>query len=316
MMDRTDRHYRYFFRQISKKTLLYSEMIHANAILHGAREYLLSYSPAEKPLALQLGGDNPKTLAQCAKIAEDLGYDEVNLNVGCPSERVQHGSFGACLMADPQRVADCVVAMRAACSLPITVKHRIGIDTNDSYEDMHHFVTTVAASGCDRFSVHARAAWLKGLSPKENREVPPLRYAEVYRLKREHLELVIEINGGITTLQSAKEHLRQTDAVMIGRAAYDEPFLFAYADELFFGEQNPVQSRAEVVQGMLGYVTDWVKSGGRLHDISRHMLGLFTGLPNGRAWRRVISTQASKPGAGAEVLLAALQEVQARLARP
>jgi tRNA-dihydrouridine synthase A len=283
MMDRTDRHYRYFFRQISKKTLLYSEMIHANAILHGDRDYLLGYSPAERPLALQLGGDNPKTLAQCAKIAEDV---------------------------------DCVMAMRAACSLPITVKHRIGIDTNDSYEDMHHFVTTVAASGCDRFSVHARAAWLKGLSPKENREVPPLRYAEVYRLKREHPELVIEINGGITTLQSAKEHLRQTDAVMIGRAAYDEPFLFAYADELFFGEQNPVQSRAEVVQGMLGYVTDWVKSGGRLHDISRHMLGLFTGLPNGRAWRRVISTQASKPGAGAEVLLAALQEVQARLARP
>jgi tRNA-dihydrouridine synthase A len=316
MMDRTDRHYRYFFRCISKETLLYTEMIHANAILHGDRERLLGYSLEEKPLALQLGGDNPQTLAACAKIAEEWGYDEVNINVGCPSERVQHGSFGACLMADPQRVADCVSEMRAACSLPVTVKHRIGIDHQDKYEDMNRFVSIVKEAGCDRFSVHARAAWLKGLSPKENREIPPLRYEEVHRLKREHPDLIIEINGGITSLTAAREQLSFVDAVMIGRAAYDDPYLFAVADEHFFGASNPTKTRAEVVESMASYVNKHVAHGGRLHDISRHMLGLFAHQPKARSWRRVISTLSSKPNANAEVLRSALAESEPSRGRP
>ncbi len=238
MMDRTDRHFRYFMRQITRRTLLYTEMVTMNAILHGDRESLLGYSEEEHPIALQLGGDDPGKLAECAKIAEDWGYDEVNLNVGCPSDRVQKGRFGACLMAYPDVVARSVEAMREACGLAVTVKHRIGVDDLDQYEDMKRFVETVARAGCDRFSVHARKAWLQGLSPKENREVPPLRYEDVYRLKDEFRDLKIEINGGIKTLAETKTHLERVDAVMIGRAAYDNPYVFAEVDREIFGDQR------------------------------------------------------------------------------
>jgi tRNA-dihydrouridine synthase A len=309
MMDRTDRHFRYLMRQITQKTLLYTEMITSWAILHGDREYLLGFSPEERPLSLQLGGDDPAALAQCARIAQEFGYDELNLNVGCPSDRVQSGRFGACLMAQPERVAEAVAAMRAACALPVTVKHRIGIDDRDRYEDLLGFVTRVAAAGCDRFSVHARAAWLKGLSPKENREVPPLRYEEVYRLKRELPQLAIEINGGISSLAQARAQLAQVDAVMIGRAAYDDPFLFAEADREFFGQRPAARSRHEVVRAMLPYVERHLTGGRRLHDISRHMLSLFANRRGGRAWRRILSERSTRPGEGPALLLEALAQV-------
>ena len=233
MMDRTDRHFRFFLRRITRHTLLYTEMVTTGAVIHGDRERLLGFDLREKPVALQLGGDDPRALAECARIGEGFGYDEINLNVGCPSDRVQKGRIGACLMAEPERVADGVEAMRAAVSIPVTVKHRIGIDHLDRYEDMARFVTTVAAAGSDRFTVHARIAWLQGLSPKENRDIPPLRYDDVYRLKREHPDLSIEINGGVRSLDGVEEHLREVDAVMIGRAACDDPYLFAEADRRF-----------------------------------------------------------------------------------
>ncbi|MDX1387987.1 MAG: tRNA dihydrouridine(20/20a) synthase DusA, partial [Acidobacteriota bacterium] len=233
MMDRTDRHYRRFVREITRRTLLYTEMITTGAVLQGDRDFLLGFSPEERPLALQLGGDDPEALSECARIAEDRGYDEVNLNVGCPSDRVRQGRFGACLMAEPERVADAVAAMREATSVPVTVKHRIGIDDLDRYEDMALFVRTVAGAGCDRFSVHARKAVLGGLSPKANRTVPPLRYEDVHRLKREHPGLRIEINGGIASLEEVRRQLEFVDGVMIGRAAYDDPFLLSTVDRDF-----------------------------------------------------------------------------------
>ncbi|MBD2578669.1 tRNA dihydrouridine(20/20a) synthase DusA [Oscillatoria sp. FACHB-1406] len=308
MMERTDRHFRYFMRQITRRTLLYTEMITTAAILHGDRGKLLGFSPVEKPLALQLGGDNPEALQICARIAEDWGYDEVNLNVGCPSDRVQSGSFGACLMACPDRVAKAVEAMRQGTKLPVTVKHRIGIDERDRYEDMAEFVRIVAAAGCQRFSVHARKAWLKGLSPKENRTIPPLRYPDVYRLKQEFPHLEIEINGGITTLEQAKEHLQFVDAVMIGRAAYDNPYLFATCDRDFYGETEPPPTRQQVVEAMLPYIEEWTAKGFKLNAISRHLLELFAGQPGTKAWKRHISQNAHLPGAGAEVLRAAAQQ--------
>ncbi|MGF1457549.1 MAG: tRNA dihydrouridine(20/20a) synthase DusA, partial [Leptolyngbyaceae cyanobacterium] len=287
MMDRTDRHYRYFMRQITKRTLLYTEMVTAQAILHGDRDRLLGFSPLEKPLVLQVGGDDPAWLAQCARIAADYGYDEINLNVGCPSDRVQSGNFGACLMAQPDLVAECVAAMIAAASLPVSVKHRIGIDDQDSYEHMANFVATVATTGCQQFSVHARKAWLQGLSPKENRDVPPLRYADVYRLKRDFPHLCIEINGGIKTLAQVRDHLAQVDAVMIGRAAYDIPYLFAEVDRRFFGVEDAVNTRSQVVEAMLPYVDYWTGQGLKLNSITRHMLMLFHGQPGSRTWRRL-----------------------------
>lgn len=315
MMDRTDRHFRYFMRQITRRTLLYTEMVTSAAIMHGDRHYLLDFSAAEKPLALQLGGDDPKALALCAQIATDMGYDEINLNVGCPSDRVQSGNFGACLMAQPERVAECVAAMRQAGSIPVTVKHRIGIDDCDAYEDMVKFVATVAAAGCDRFSVHARKAWLQGLSPKENRDVPPLRYADVYRLKQDFPQLVIEINGGIQTLAQAQDHLRQVDAVMIGRAAYDNPFLFASADQLIYGEDSPPPTPESIVDAMLPYIVHWTKQGQKLHKITRHMLQLFAGQPGSRQWKRCLTERSSKVGAGVEVVQLALSQVLAVQAR-
>jgi tRNA-dihydrouridine synthase A len=310
MMDRTDRHFRYFLRLISARTLLYTEMVTSQAIKHGDRDKLLGFNPAEGPLVLQLGGDNPKDLADCAAIAAQFGYDEINLNVGCPSERVQSGNFGACLMLEPERVADCVAAMRSASSLPVTVKHRIGVDEQDSYEAMAQFVQTVAAAGCQRFTVHARKAWLKGLSPKENRDIPPLRYADVYRLKQDFPDVPIEINGGILTLESTLEHLQQVDAVMIGRAAYDHPYLFAEADRVIFDETTEPRSRHEVVEAMYPYIADWTSRGWRLHGLVRPMLQLFAGQPGSRMWKRILTENASRPGAGVDVVQMALAAVQ------
>ncbi|MEO1335822.1 MAG: tRNA dihydrouridine(20/20a) synthase DusA, partial [Myxococcota bacterium] len=244
-----------------------------------------------------------------ARIAEGFGYDEINLNVGCPSSRVQTGRFGACLMKTPERVAAAVAAMKRAVSIKVTVKHRIGVDELDRYEDMRRFVDIVAAEGAERFSVHARKAWLSGLSPKENRTVPPLRYPDVYRLKQERPDLEIEINGGITRVDAVNEHLEQVDAVMIGRAAYDDPYLFAEADRRFYSEDTPVPSRHEVVRALVPYAEQWVAEGGRLHSITRHIMGLFTGQPGARAFRRHLSEYGPRPGASATTLLDALARV-------
>jgi tRNA-dihydrouridine synthase A len=307
MMDRTDRHCRYFLRQISRRTLLYTEMVTSMAILHGDKEKLLGFDPAEHPISLQIGGDNPQDLAQCAQIAEDFGYDEVNLNVGCPSSRVQNGNFGACLMLQPERVAECIAAMGNATKLPVTIKHRIGVDESDSYEELVKFVEIVSQAGCQRFSVHARKAWLQGLSPKENREVPPLRYDLVHQLKRDFPHLSIEINGGFTTLEQAKTQLQSVDAVMIGRAIYDNPYLLALADSEIYGENTPPPSRHQIVANMLPYIEAWLDRGWRLNSITRHMLQLFHGQPGSRIWRRVITEQSVLPGAGVEVIKQALE---------
>ncbi len=309
MMERTDRHFRYFMRQITRRTLLYTEMIATAAIIHGDRSKLLDFSPQEKPLAIQLGGDNPRDLAECAKIAEDWGYDEVNLNVGCPSSRVQNGNFGACLMAQPEKVSTAIEAMQKAVNIPVTVKHRIGIDDRDRYEDMKHFVRIVANAGCRRFTVHARKAWLAGLSPKENRNVPPLRYGDVYRLKQEFPHLFIEINGGITTLEQVRSQLQFVDAVMIGRAAYDNPYLFSTVDRDFYGEEITPPTRHQVVKAMLPYIDRWLSKGDKLNAISRHMLQLFAGRPGTKAWKRYISENAHFPNANSQVISTALGRV-------
>jgi tRNA-dihydrouridine synthase A len=309
MMDRTDRHFRYFMRQITRRTLLYTEMVTSAAIKHGDRDHLLGFSALEKPLALQVGGDDPQELAECARIAADSDYDEINLNVGCPSSRVQDGHFGACLMAQPDRVAAAVTAMRRATSLPVTVKHRIGIDDRDRYEDMAEFVHIVADAGCQRFTVHARKAWLQGLSPKENRDIPPLRYEEVHRLKREFPQLVIEINGGFMTLEQARSQLQWVDAVMIGRAAYDYPYRFAQADQLFYDDSLTPLTRSQVVEAMLPYIDSWAAKGLKLNKITRHMLQLFAGQPGSRRWKRHLTEQSCVIGAGVEVVQAALAQV-------
>ena len=314
MMDWTDRHYRYFLRLISKSTLLYTEMVTTGAIIHGDREKLLGYSPQEHPIALQLGGCDPKALTECAKIAEDYGYDEININVGCPSDRVQSGKIGACLMAEPELVAECVAAMKHVTQLPVTVKHRIGIEggglpTIDSYESLATFVSTIAAAGCDSFIVHARIAVLTGLSPKQNREVPPLKYDYVYQLKKDFPALEIAINGGIKSLSEANQHLAQVDGVMIGREAYQNPYCLAGADQSIFDQPFNQASRIEVAQQMLEYVERHIAAGGKLQHISRHMLGLFHAQPNGKQWRRYLSEMATKPDATAQVLSDAIKIV-------
>lgn len=311
MMERTDRHFRYFMRQLTHHTLLYTEMITTAAIMHGDRHKLLDFSPVEKPLSLQLGGDDPQQLAECARISADWGYDEVNLNVGCPSDRVQNGNFGACLMAQPEKVAKAVAAMQKAVNLPVTVKHRIGIDDLDRYEDMANFVRIVAEAGAKRFTVHARKAWLNGLSPKENRTVPPLRYEDVHRLKQEFPHLFIEINGGITNLEQVKTQLQLVDAVMIGRAAYDNPYLFATVDRDIYGEDAIPPTRDRVVEAMLPYIDYWIGKGLKLNAISRHMLELFAGQAGTKAWKRHISENAHLPGADSKVISAALERVPA-----
>ena len=309
MMDRTDRHYRYFMRQITQRTLLYTEMVTSAAIMHGDKEHLLGFSEEEKPLSLQVGGDNPADLAECARIAEGMGYDEINLNVGCPSSRVQSGNFGACLMAQPQQVADCVAAMINATKIPVTVKHRIGVDDLDSYEDMVNFVKVVSQAGCDRFTVHARKAWLEGLSPKENRDVPPLRYDDVHRLKQDFPHLFIEINGGFKTLDQVQQHLQSVDAVMVGRAAYDNPYLFATVDKEFYTESASFFNRHEVVENMYDYIDKWAAKGLKLNKITRHMLQLFTGIPGSRAWKQHITENSCRLGIGSEVVREALGKV-------
>jgi tRNA-dihydrouridine synthase A len=309
MMDRTDRHYRYFMRQITKRTLLYTEMVTSGAIKHGDRDYLLGFSPVENPIALQVGGDNPQDLAECARIAEAMGYDEINLNVGCPSDRVQNGNFGACLMKTPDRVAKCIESMSAATHIPVSVKHRIGVDDLDSYEDMHNFVRILAEAGCQRFSVHARKAWLQGLSPKDNREVPPLRYSDVHRLKQEFPHLFIEINGGFVTLEQAHQQLQSVDAVMIGRAAYDNPYLFATCDREFFGEENYIPSRIEIAEAMIPYIDEWREKGLKLNKITRHMLQLFHGQAGSRIWKRIITDKSCIVGAGSEVIREAIAAI-------
>jgi tRNA-dihydrouridine synthase A len=311
MMDRTDRHYRYFMRRLTQHTLLYTEMVTTGAILFGDQDQHLAFHPDEHPIALQLGGDNPDDLAKCAELAvEQYGYDEINLNVGCPSSRVQNGNFGACLMAQPERVAACVSAMKRAVDIPVTVKHRIGIDDLDQYENMRNFVDVVSEAGCKRFSVHARKAWLSGLSPKENRNIPPLRYPEIYRLKNERPDLDIEINGGVLTLDETLEHLQHVDAVMIGRAAYDNPYQFSEADSRVFGDgTKQVPTREDVAIAMIPYLKDYVSNGGRLVHATRHIHNLFIGVPGAKRWRRYLSENSTKKGATSDVVLRALDAV-------
>lgn len=316
MMDRSDRHCRYFWRLLTRRALLYTEMVTTGALLHGDRHRFLQYGDAEHPVALQLGGSDPTELARCARWAQDWGYDEVNLNCGCPSDRVQSGLFGACLMAQPRQVADCVAAMRAACDIPVTVKHRIGIDNMESYEELAGFVETVAAAGCDTFIVHARKAWLQGLSPKQNREVPPLNYAWVYRLKCDYPHLCIVLNGGVQSLDQCAEHLNEVDGVMLGREAYQNPWLLADVDRRLFGEENPVSARDEIMEALLPYVERQVAAGARLNHITRHILGLYQGVPGAKQFRRHLSENACRNHAGTDVLRAAYRRVRRETVAP
>ncbi len=317
MMDWTDRHCRVFHRVLSRHSLLYTEMITALAIRHGDREKLLGFDAREQPLALQLGGSDPACLAEAAKIGEDYGYQEINLNVGCPSDKVQEGRFGACLMAEPQLVADCIAAMQAAVRIPVTVKCRIGIDDQDDDADLQRFVETVAATGCSTFIVHARKAWLSGLSPKENREVPPLNYERVYRLKQSRPDLTVIINGGIASVAECRAHLAHVDGVMMGRAAYHIPWQLASVDHLYTDQSGPVASRAEAVLAMVPYIGEQLAHGLPLHRITRHILGLYHAQPGGRLWRQILSTEGCRKDAGVGVLhraLAAVEEQAARVA--
>ncbi len=313
MLDWTDRHCRYFHRLLSQQTLLYTEMVTTGAIIHGKGDFL-AYNQEEHPVALQLGGSNPQDLAHCAKLAQERGYDEVNLNVGCPSDRVQNGRFGACLMAEPELVAECVAEMKAVVDIPVTVKTRIGIDEQDSYEFLTQFVSTVAEKGgCEQFTIHARKAWLSGLSPKQNREIPPLDYPRAYQIKKDFPELVIAVNGGITTLEQAKLHLQHLDGVMVGREAYQNPYILAEVDQQLFGSDAPVKKRRQVVEEMYPYIEQQLSQGAYLGHITRHMLGLFQNMPGARQWRRYISENAHKPGSGIEVVQAALAKIPQEL---
>jgi tRNA-dihydrouridine synthase A len=311
MMDWTDRHDRYFLRQISSHVLLYTEMVTTGAIIHGDRDKLLGFDETEQPLALQLGGSDPEDLALSARVAEDWGYKEVNLNVGCPSDRVQSGSFGACLMTDPELVSECFSEMVGATSLPVTVKCRIGVDDQDPEVSLRDFVAKVKAAGCETFIVHARKAWLKGLSPKENREVPPLNYELVYQIKSENPDLEIVINGGIATLQDADLHLKKVDGVMLGRAAYQTPYVLADVDSRYFGATRKTQagerqSAHAIARAMVPYIEAHIAKGGSLFQVTRHMMGLFHSVPGARLWRRYLSENAYKKEAGLDVFLEAL----------
>ena len=305
MLDWTDRHCRYFLRQLSRHTLLYTEMITTGALLHGDAGRFLRFDESEHPVAVQLGGSEPDHLARCARLCEAAGYDEVNLNVGCPSDRVQSGRFGACLMAEPALVADCIKAMTDAVSIAVTVKHRIGIDHQDSYQALTDFIGVQADAGCRTFVIHARKAWLQGLSPKENREVPPLRYDLVHRIKKDFPGLEIILNGGILDLTQATQQLRQVDGVMMGRAVYHDPWLLADADRLIFNDRNPMTNRHKVIEAMAPWIAGELAEGTPLHRITRHMMGLFNGLPGARKWRRYLSENGNSKNAGIEVLLTA-----------
>ena len=309
MLDWTDRHCRYFYRLMSAHTVLYTEMVTTGAILHGRGDYL-AYNDAEHPLVLQLGGSDVNALVECAKIAEQRGYDEININVGCPSDRVQNGRFGACLMAEPALVAECVNEMQAATEVPVTVKSRIGIDDHDSYEFLHTFIEQVAQAGCQHFIIHARKAWLSGLSPKQNRDIPPLDYHRVYQIKQDFSELEISINGGIKSLEEASEHLNYVDGVMIGREIYNSPYLLAQVDQKLYQKSTAVLTREDVIEQMISYVNQHVASGGKAWHVLRHMLGLCNGLAGARQFRRYLSECAGKPEASGQTLKEAALKVQ------
>jgi tRNA-dihydrouridine synthase A len=309
MLDWTDKHCRYFHRLLSRHAVLYTEMVTTGAIIHGSGDYL-AFNEQEHPVVLQLGGSEPAEMAHCARLAEQRGYDAVNINVGCPSDRVQNGMFGACLMAQPARVADCVKAMQDAVSIPVTVKTRIGIDDSDDYQFLQDFVSMVASAGCEQFIIHARKAWLKGLSPKENREIPPLNYPRVQQLKREFPQLNISINGGIKTLQQAKEQLQYLDGVMVGREAYTNPLLLSEVDALIYADTTAALSPEQVVLQMLPYIEQQMQQGARFWHIARHMLGLFQGRPGARQWRRLLSEQGHFADAKPALLLQALAKLK------
>jgi tRNA-dihydrouridine synthase A len=306
MMEWTDRHCRFFHRLLTRRALIYTEMVTTGAVLRGDRARLIGFDPAEQPVALQLGGCDPAALAACARIGADFGYAEINLNIGCPSERVQEGRFGACLMAEPQLVADCVAAMKAAVAVPVTVKCRIGIDDQDPEVALATFTRAVEAAGVDALIVHARKAWLEGLSPRENRDVPPLDYDLVFRLKAAHPKLPIVLNGGVGTVEAASGHLARVDGVMMGRAAYQEPWRLLAVDPLLFGDAAPFASLKAAALALMPYIECELARGARLHSITRHLHGLFHAVPGARAFRRHLATQAVKPGAGAAVLAEAL----------
>ncbi len=309
MLDWSDTHCRYFHRLLTQHALLYTEMVTTGAIINGDKQKHLKFNSQEHPVALQLGGSSPKDLALCSQIAQDYGYDEVNLNVGCPSNRVQNGRFGACLMAEPNLVAECVASMQNNIQIPVSVKSRIGIDHQDSYEELFNFISKIAETGCKTFILHARKAWLSGLSPKQNREIPPLRYDMVRQIKQDLPTLEIIINGGITTLEQTAEHLQSVDGVMIGREAYHNPMLLAQVDALFYQEMMPVKSAHEIALEIIPYIQIQLAKGTRLHSITRHILGLFHGMQGARAWRRHLSENASKNGADESVVLQALDFV-------
>jgi tRNA-dihydrouridine synthase A len=309
MMDWTDRHDRYFLRLITRRALLYTEMVTTGAVLHGDRTRLLAFSPEEHPVAVQLGGSEPADLAEASRIAEDFGYDEINLNVGCPSDRVQSGRFGACLMREPDLVARCIAAMREAVSVPVTVKCRIGVDEQDPEEALPRMARAVREEGCETLIVHARKAWLEGLSPKENRDVPPLDYSLVYRLKQAMPDMGIIINGGIDSVAAIDAHLARLDGVMLGRAAYQAPWLLSGMDRRYFGDATPVPSRHEVLERFLPYIERELAEGTHLHAMTRHILGIFQGCPGARAFRRHISENAPRPGADADVVRRAMKLV-------
>jgi tRNA-dihydrouridine synthase A len=306
MMDWTDRHCRFFHRLLTRRALIYTEMLTTGAILRGDRTRLLSFDALEHPVALQLGGSDTHALAQSARIGEDFGYDEINLNVGCPSDRVQEGRFGACLMAEPALVADCVAAMKAAVKIPVTVKCRLGIDDQDPEEALFSFVAAVKAAGTDALIVHARKAWLKGLSPRENRDLPPLDYAIVHRLKAAHPDLAIVLNGGIANLEQAQAQLAYVDGVMMGRAAYQEPWRLLGVDASVYGDAAPFASPQEAALALIPYIDRELAKGVRLHSITRHVLGMFRAIPGARAFRRHLAIEAVKPGAGSKVMADAL----------
>lgn len=309
MMDYTDRHCRYFHRLLSRRTLLYTEMITTGALLHGDKSRFLGYDPAEHPLAIQLGGSNPGELALSAEIAARAGFDEINLNCGCPSGRVVSGMFGAVLMKNPRLVAQCFEAMQQATSVPVTIKHRLGVDDDDSFEQLADFVGQIAEAGCKTFIVHARKAWLQGLSPKQNREIPPLQYEQVYRLKRKFPQLEIILNGGIKTLDECETHLQHVDGVMMGREAYQNPYLLAEVDYRLFGGEDTFRSRSDIMADMMSYLEQQVASGVPLKHITRHILGLYKGIQGSREFRRLISEKVHRPGADINLVKHALAEV-------
>lgn len=308
MLDWTDRHCRYFYRLMSTNTVLYTEMVTTGAILFGKGDYL-SFNDEEHPVVLQLGGSDPVAMTECAKIAEQQGYDEININVGCPSDRVQNGRFGACLMGEPALVAECVEKMQAAVDIPVTVKSRIGIDDQDSYEFLHTFIEQVAAADCKHFIIHARKAWLSGLSPKQNREVPPLDYSRVYQIKKDFPELEISINGGIKTYEESLEHLKHIDGVMIGREVYQNPYMLAQADQQIWQQDKEILTRTDLIEQMSEYIDRYVSDGGRMWHVARHMLGLCNGLAGAKQYRRYLSEQAGRDGAHSDVLKEAFAKV-------